>query len=70
LKQANRRNRDARAGQIQAALRTPALRQPAAVQAALAAVAGAEVRLITALNHEVDALAEVVAEHFGRHPGR
>jgi hypothetical protein len=67
LKQANRRNRDARAGQIQAALRTPALRQPAAVQAA---VAGADVRLITALNHEVDALAEVVAEHFGRHPGR
>jgi transposase len=68
LRQANRRNADARAGQIQAALRTPALRQPPAVQAALAAIAGAEVGLITALNHEVDALGEVVSEHFGRHP--
>ena len=27
-----------------------------------------EVRLITALNKEIDVLAEVVGAHFGRHP--
>jgi transposase len=68
LRRANRRNIEARADEIQAALRAPALRQPAPVQAAFSAVAVSEVRLITALNVEVDALAEVVAAHFGRHP--
>ena len=48
-------------------LRAPALRQPAAVQKAYAAVVVAQVRLIVALNAEIEALDEVVAEHFGRH---
>ena len=68
LKRANRRNIDARAAEIQAALRAPALRQPPAVQAAFAAVAAGQVRLITTLNAEIDTLGEVVAAHFGRHP--
>src|SRR6266568_7749162 len=68
LQRANRRNVDARAAEIQAAMRAPALRQPPAVQAAFTVIAAGEVRLITALNREVDALGEVVAEHFGRHP--
>jgi transposase len=67
LRRANRRNIDARAEQLQAVLRAPALRQPAAVQQAYAAIVTGQVRLITALNAEIDALAEVVAEHFGRH---
>jgi transposase len=68
LKRANRRNIDTRAVEIQAALRAPALRQPPAVQAAFTVIAAGEVRLIAALNTEIAALGEVVAEHFGRHP--
>jgi transposase len=68
LRRAHRRNVDQRAAQIREELRGPELRQPAAVQAAFAAIATAQVRLITALNSEIDTLAEVVAEHFGRHP--
>ena len=49
-------------------MRAAALRQPAAVQAAFAAITASEVRLITALNNEIARLGEVVAEHFGRHP--
>jgi transposase len=67
LRRAKRRNIEARAGQLQAVLRAPALRQPAAVQQAYAAVVTGQVRLIAALNGEIDALGEVVAEHFGRH---
>jgi transposase len=66
LRRANRRNVEARAGEIHTALRAPALRQPAVVQAAFAATAAAEVRLIAALNAEVDTLGEVVGHHFGR----
>jgi transposase len=68
LKRANRRNVDARSLEIQTALQAPALRQPAAVQAAFAVIAAGEVRLIAALNGEIAILGEVVAEHFGRHP--
>jgi transposase len=68
LKRANRRHIDTRAAEIQAVLRAPALRQPAPVQQAFAVIAAGEVRLIAALNIEVDALGEVVAQHFGRHP--
>jgi transposase len=68
LKLANRRDVAGRTEQIQAALRAPALRQPAAVQAAFAAIAAGEVRVIATLNSEVATLGEVVAELFGRHP--
>jgi transposase len=47
--------------------RAPALRQPAQVQAAFAAILTSQVRLITALNAEIAELGEVVAHHFGRH---
>jgi transposase len=67
LRRAKRRNIEARAGQLQAVLRAPGLRQPAAVQKAYAAVVTGQVRLIAALNAEIGALGEVVAEHFGRH---
>ena len=67
LRRANRRNVEARAGQLQAVLRAPGLRQPAAVQKAYAAVVVGQVRLIAARNAEIQALGEVVAEHFGRH---
>jgi transposase len=68
LRKANRRNIDVRAAEVQSVLRTPALRQPAAVQKAFAAIVRSEVRLIAALNNEIDALGEVVGEHFGSHP--
>jgi hypothetical protein len=48
-------------------LRAPALRQPAQVQAAFAAIATSQVRILTALNLEIGQLGEVVAHHFGRH---
>ena len=38
------------------------------MQTAFAAITISEVRLITALNKEIDTLGEVVGEHFGRHP--
>ena len=63
LRHAKRRNIEVRAGQ----LRAPALRQPAAVQKAYAAIVVGQVRLIVALDTEINALGEVVAEHFGRH---
>lgn len=68
LKLANRRDVAGRTEQIQAALRAPALRQPAAVQAAFAAIAAGELRVIATLNSEIATLGEVVAELFGRHP--
>ncbi len=68
LKRARRRNIAERAVQIQQSLRAEALRQPGAVQTAFAAIVVSEVRLITALNKEIDTLGQVVGEHFGRHP--
>ena len=37
------------------------------MQAAYAAIVTTQVRLIAALNTEIDQLGQVVAEHFGRH---
>jgi transposase len=68
LKRAHRRNIDVRVNEIRAELRAPALRQPPAVQVAFAAIAAGQVRLVSALNNEIDTLGEVVSEHFGRHP--
>jgi hypothetical protein len=67
LARAHRRNVAARAQQIQAVLGAPALRQPGPVQAAFAAIAASEVRMITAINTEIAALGQVVEDHFGRH---
>ena len=67
LRRAKRRNVEAGARDLQAVLRAAALRQPAAVQKAYAAIVVGQVRLIAGLNAEIGALEEVVAEHFGRH---
>ena len=63
-----RRNTAARAEQIQTVLRAPALRQPAAVQAAYATIAATQIRLLIALAGQIPALEEVLAQGFGRHP--
>jgi hypothetical protein len=63
-----RRNAAARAEQIQAVLRAPALRQPPAVQAAYATIAVTQLQLLTALAGQIPALEEVLAQDFGRHP--
>ena len=52
---------------IQDLLRADRLGQPAPVQAAYAAIVTTQVRLITALNIEIEHLGQVVADHFGRH---
>jgi transposase len=67
LRRANRRNVDAKAAQLQQRLQAQQLAQPAPIQAAYAAIVSTQVRLIAALNTEVDQLGQVVAEHFGRH---
>ena len=68
LTRARRHRVQERAAAMQQALRAPALRQPAPVQAAYAAVVQAQVRILAELSGQVDALGEVVAEHCGRHP--
>jgi len=67
LRRANRRSVEEKAAAIESVLRAPALRQPAQVQAAFAAIVASQVRLITALNVEIAQLGEVVADCFGRH---
>lgn len=69
LRAAHRHHVEAKADALQAVLRAPALRQPAATQAAYAAVVAAQVVVISALNAQITKLGQVVAEHFGRHPG-
>ena len=68
LRQAKRRKIDQRVEDLQAVFRAPALRQSTAVQNAFSAIVVAEVRVITALVAQIDALGVVVAERFGRHP--
>lgn len=69
LKRANRRGVQDKAAQIQSILRASALHQPAPVQGAFAVIATSEIRIIATLNLEIERLSEVVAKHFGRHPG-
>jgi transposase len=67
LRRANRRNVEEKADAIQSVLRAPALRQPAQIQAAFAAIVTSQVRLISSLTREITQLGEVVASYFGRH---
>jgi transposase len=67
LRRAHRRDIDAKTTAVQEQLRVAQLRQPGPVQAAYAAIVTSQVRLITALNTEIEHLGEVVAQHFGRH---
>lgn len=68
LTRARRREVQAKAERIQAVLRAPALRQPAPVQRAHAVVVASQVRILTTLVDDIDELAEVVSQGFGRHP--
>jgi Transposase/Transposase IS116/IS110/IS902 family len=68
LVRARRRNPDQRAAQVQTALRTEQLGQPAVVATAYAATVRAQVALIAALNTQITAMEAQVVAHFGRHP--
>jgi transposase len=69
LKAAGRqRNLDARALDIQAALRSEQLAAPAAVTAAFGATTRAAVGIITELNHQIAGLEAELATHFETHP--
>jgi hypothetical protein len=68
LRRNRRRNAEARAEQIQAVLRAPALREPAAVQAAYATIAATQIQLLTTLAGQIPTLEEVLSRDFGRHP--
>ncbi|MGW1002028.1 IS110 family transposase [Streptomyces sp. NPDC002520] len=63
-----RRNRDAKAATIQAALREPQLGLPEPVTAAYAAATTAHARLIIALNEQITVMEEQVKAHFLMHP--
>jgi len=67
-KAGRKRNHQVIAEQIVAALRTEQLAARPAVVGAYAASAAALVAVLTTLNHQIDLLAEQVAEGFGRHP--
>jgi transposase len=68
LKRARRHHASDKAPVIQAALRTPQLRQPEVVSAAYAAAVRAQVALITALNAQIKVMEVQVEAHFGQHP--
>jgi transposase len=68
LRAARRHHAEARAVALLAVLRAPGLRQPPTTETAYAAVVVGQVGVITALNEQISQLAEVVDEHFGRHP--
>jgi hypothetical protein len=68
LRAARRHHLEAKADALLMLLRAPALRQPATIQGAYAAVVAGQVGIITALNTQIAGLEQVVGEHFGRHP--
>jgi len=68
LRAARRHHVEAKAEALLTVLRAPALRQPATIQGAYAAVVVGQVGIITALNEQIAGLAQVMGEHFGRHP--
>lgn len=61
-------NITARAEQIQGALRTQALTQPALVAGAYGAIAESLVAVIGAHNTQIAALEEALSDHFAQHP--
>jgi len=69
LRQAGRqRNIETRADTIAAGLRTDTLRAAERVEAAHGATTRASVAIITALNTQINALADELADHFEQHP--
>lgn len=68
LQRARRRDLDAKATEIQAALRAEQLGQPAVVNAAYAAATRATLAILAALAGQIRVLEGEVGAHFGRHP--
>ena len=68
LKRARRRDVQAKAERIQAALRAPQLGQPPATTAAYAASVRALAAVLTVIDTQVAALQGEVEAHFGQHP--
>ena len=68
LGRARRRDVQAKAERIQAALRAPHLGQPSAVTAAYAASVRALVAVLTTVDAQVESLQREVGAYFGRHP--
>ena len=68
LRRARRREVEAKAGEVQAAVRSAQLTQPAELAGAYAATVRASVALIAAINTQITALGKQVEAHFGRHP--
>src|SRR4051794_34894779 len=69
LNRAHRRDPDAKAEAIQAALRAPALRQNPAIEAAYAVIVASAVRLIAQLTTQIGELQAGGGRGFWRHPG-
>jgi transposase/transposase IS116/IS110/IS902 family protein len=68
LRRARRRDVEAKALEVQAALRSAQLTQPAELAGAYAATVRASVALIAAINTQITTLGKQVEAHFGRHP--
>jgi len=68
LRAARRHHLEAKTDALIAVLRTPALRQPAVVEGAYAAIVTGQVLLMMSLNEQIAGLQAVMAEHFGQHP--
>jgi transposase len=68
LARARRRDRDAKAAEIQAALRAEHLSQPVVVVAADAATTRATIAILATLAEQISGLQDEVEAHFGRHP--
>ena len=68
LRRARRRDVEAKAGEVQAALRSAQLTQPAELAGAYAATVRASVALIAAITTQITALGKQVEAHCGRHP--
>ena len=68
LKRARRRNVAEKAAAIQAALRTPQLRQPEPVSAAYGVTVRSSAAVLAVLNTQIDTMAAEVDAHFGQHP--
>jgi hypothetical protein len=68
LQRARRRDLDTKAAEVQAALRTEQLGQPAVVNAAYAATTRATIAILATLAEQITGLQGEVEAHFGRHP--
>ena len=68
LRRARRRDVEAKAARLQDIFGAEQLRQPAAIQAAYAAIVTSQAAVIEALNQQINQMGAVVAAHFGRHP--